>query len=220
VQSLELRAARDNSPTRMVSFAKPTQAFQPEQCYRYALIGYCSWCLVSRLIFAVLLLLAASPSQAAIKFYGEARLGASGVRHSELDFYPTFGSFSVGAFVFENIGIEGFVGTSISSHEADGFDLDVTQSSGAAVRLQSPAQLGGLEAYILLGYVNFNLEQVSDFDERLVSSSFNGVRVGIGVHQRLKSVNGLIFGVEYRNDFSDSGITVDGLSLGLRYEMP
>jgi len=177
---------------------------------------------VSRLVFAVLLLLAASQSQASITLYGEARLGAGGVRHSELDFYPTFGSFSAGVFVFENIGIEGFVGTSIASHETDGFDLDVTQSSGAALRLQSPAQLGGLEAYILLGYVNFSLEQEENgvVGSRVVKSSFNGVRVGIGVHQRLKSVNGLIVGVEYRNDYADSGITVDGLSLGLRYEMP
>lgn len=219
---MERRAAHDNSATRMASFAKLTQAFRREQCYRYALIGYCSWCPVSRLIFAVFLLLAASHSQAAIKFYGEARLGAGGVRHSELDFYPTFGRFSAGAFVFKNIGIEGFISTSVSSHETDGFDLDITESSGAALRLQSPSQLGGLEAYILLGYVNFNLQQEEDgvVGERVVKSSFNGVRVGIGVHQRLKSVSGLIFGLEYHNDFADSGITVDGLSLGLRYEMP
>lgn len=175
---------------------------------------------MSRLIFAVLILLAASQSQAAITPYGEVRLGASAVHHSELDFYPAFGSFSAGVFVFDNIGIEGFISTPISSHETDGFDLDIAQTSGAALRLQSPSQLGGLEAYILLGYVNFKLEQEGEFDERLVTSSFNGVRVGIGVHQRLKSVNGLIFGLEYRNDYTDTGITVDGLSFGLRYEMP
>ncbi len=177
---------------------------------------------MSRLVFALLILLAASQSQAAIKLYGEARLGAGGVRHSDLDFYPQFGSFSAGVFVFENIGIEGFIDTSIASFEKDGFDLEVAESSGAALRLQSPSQLGGLAAYVLLGYVNFNVHQTASgiFDARTVKTSFNGVRVGIGVHQRLKSVNGLIFGVEYRNDFADSGVTVDGLSIGLRYEMP
>lgn len=205
----------------MVSFAKPTQALRPEQCYRYGLIGYCCWCPVSRLVFAVLFLLAASQSQAAINLYGEARLGAGAVRHSDLDFYPRFGSLSAGVFVFENIGIEGYVSSSLGSDKQDGFDVEVTESSGAAVRFQSPPKLGGLQAYILLGYVSFQLQQIEDGIEepRTVKTTFDGVRVAIGVHQRLKLVNGLIFGLEYRNDYADSGITVDGLSFGLRYEM-
>jgi len=205
----------------MVSFAKPTQALRPEQCYRYGLIGQCFWCLVFRLLFAVLILLAASQSHAAVSLYGEARLGAGAVRHSELDFYPQFGSFSAGVFVFENIGIEGFVTSSLGSDKKDGFDLDVTESSGVALRFQSPPKLGGLQAYILLGYVNFNLEQqkkgAGSVDPEKVT--FDGVHVAIGVHQRLKLVDGLIFGLQYHNNYADSGITVDGLSLGLRYEM-
>jgi len=176
---------------------------------------------VSRLVIAVIILLAASQSQAAIKLYGEARLGAGGVRHSDLDFYPRFSSFSAGVFVYEGIGIEGFVSTSIESDKTDGFDVDVTESSGAAVRFQSPPQLGGLQAYILLGYVNFHLRQKESAvaDGPTVKSDFEGVRVAVGVHQRLKLIDGLILGLEYRNDNADSGITVDGLSVGLRYEM-
>jgi len=175
---------------------------------------------VSRLIFALLILLAASQSQAAIKLYGEARLGAGGVRHSGLDFYPQFGSFSAGVFVFDGIGIEGFVGSSLSSDEKDGFDLDITESSGVALRLQSPPQLGGLQAYILLGYVSFQLQQEErGSPDSLVRTTFEGARVAVGIHQRLRLINGLMVGLEYRNDYADTGITVDGLSLGLRYEM-
>jgi len=175
---------------------------------------------VSRLVLALLFLLATSQSQAALKLYGEVRLGAGGVHHSDLDFYPTFGSVSAGVFVFENIGIEGFFNTSISSHETDGFDLDVTEVSGAAVRFQSPASLGGLQAYILLGYTTFVLEQEGPDDGDKVTEAFTGARVGIGVHQNFRTVQGLSFGLEYRNDYAETGITVDGLSFGLRYEMP
>lgn len=176
---------------------------------------------MTRLIAALLILLASSQLQAAIKPYAEARVGAGGVRHSELDFYPQFGSFSAGIFVYGNIGIEGFVGTSISDFEKDGFTLDVTESSGVALRLQSPPQYGGMQAYLLLGYVNFNLEQKENSlaGRRTVQTSFNGARVAIGVHQRFKSARGLMFGVEYRNDYAETGITVDGLSVGLRYEL-
>jgi len=184
----------------------------------YGWIGHCFWCLVSRLVIALLVLLAASQSQAAISLYGEARLGAGGVRHSDLDFYPRFSSFSAGVFVFEGIGIEGFFESSIASGKEDGFDFDVTESSGAAVRFQSPPNYGGLQAYILLGYVTFIMQQKESGSDT-VKSDFEGVRVAIGVHQRLKLVDGLIFGLEYRHDNADSGITVDGLSVGLRYEM-
>jgi len=178
---------------------------------------------VSRLIVALLILLAASQSQAAVKFYAEARLGAGGVRHSDLDFYPQIGGITAGVFVLENIGIgvEAFAGTTIAPGDEGVFEIEMTETVGAAVRFQSPPQLGGLQAYILLGYVNFELEQNenSTSDREPVRSSFNGVRVGIGIHQRLQVVNGLSFGVEYHNDYADTGITVDGLSLGLRYEM-
>lgn len=174
-----------------------------------------------RLIVTLLLVLLSAQAQAGIQLYGEARLGAGGVRHSDLDFYPGFGSFSAGLFVFDHIGIEGFVDTPISPGERGVFELDVTQAAGVAVRLQSPAQRG-LQAYVLLGYVDFTLEQEEDgvLGMRKVKQTFDGIRASIGVNQRLKTIQGLIFSVEYRNYYADSGITVDGVSVGLRFEMP
>jgi len=171
---------------------------------------------VLRLTIALIFLCSAASVQADLKLYGEARLGAGGVRHSDLDFYPTFGSFSLGAFIFENIGVEGFVDVPLSADDEGDFDLDVTQAAGAAVRFQSPAQ-NGLHAYILLGFVAFTLEQEED-ERATVEEDFTGARVGIGVSQRLRQFPGFIFGVEYRNYFTDTGVTVDGLSVGLRFE--
>lgn len=174
-----------------------------------------------RLTLLLLFFVFTAQSQADIKFYGEASVGAGGVRHSDLDFYPRFGSFSAGFFVFENIGIEGFIDTPMGAGSRDVFDLEVTQAAGAAVRFQSPDQRG-LQAFILLGYVDFQLEQQENgvVGLRTVKQSFDGVRASVGVQQHLQQFKGLIFGVEYRNYYANSGITVDGLSIGLRYEMP
>lgn len=173
-----------------------------------------------RLIVALVLVLVSAHAHSAVSVYGEARLGAGGVRHSNLDFYPGFASFSGGIFIFDNIGIEAFVDTPLSDGERSDFKLGVEDAAGVAVRFQSPAQRG-LQAYVLLGYVDFTLKQkgVTALGERFVTQPFEGIRFSVGVHQRLKQVQGLLFGVEYRNYYADSGITVDGVSVGLRFEL-
>lgn len=173
-----------------------------------------------RLIVSLLLVLLSMQTQAANQYYGEVRLGIGGVRHSDLDFFPKFGSLSGGLFIFDNIGIEAFVDVPLTASDKSAFELDVTQAAGVAVRFQSPPQRG-LQAYILIGYVNFTLEQEENgvLGRRTIKQSFDGARVSIGVNQRLEVMDGLIFGVEYRNYHADSGIVVDGVSLGLRYEI-
>jgi len=168
-----------------------------------------------------LLFLAPMLSQADIRPYAQAHLGAGGVRHSDLDFYPTFSSFSVGVFLFNNIGIEAFADTPLAAGKRDVFELDVAQATGFAARFQSPPNRG-LQAYVLLGYVEYTIEQDQQAEtiNRRVEEDFKGARVSIGIQQRLKMINGLIFGVEYRNYYANSGITVDGLSAGLRFELP
>lgn len=174
-----------------------------------------------RLIVSLLLVLLSTQTQAGIQFYGEARLGAAGARHSDLDFYSGFGSFSAGAFIVDNIGIEGFIDTPLSAGDNGIFELGITQASGVAVRLQSPEQRG-LQAYVLVGYVEYQLEQKESgvFGPRFIRQTFDGIRFSVGLNQHLTVMRGLIFGVEYRNYYADSGIAVDGVSVGLRYEMP
>ena len=172
---------------------------------------------MSRLTIALICLCSIATAQADLKFYGEARLGAGGVRHSDLDFYPTFGSFSAGVFIFENIGVEAFVDAPLAADTSGDFEVDIVEAAGAAIRFQSPPR-NGVNAYMLLGFVNFELEQEEDGAGTL-EEDFSGARVSIGLNQRLKRFPGVLFGAEYRNYFSDSGITVDGISLGLRFEL-
>lgn len=178
------------------------------------------WGFALRLFFALILVLLSHQAQAAVSLYGEARLGAGGVRHSDLDFFPGFGSFSAGLFLSDNVGIEAFVDVPLSEGQGGAFELGITRAAGASVRIQSPANRGA-QAYILIGYVAFTLEQEDRIalESRTVRQSFDGTRVSFGVQQRLTRLKGFIVSLEYRNFFTDSGITVDGLSLGLRFEL-
>lgn len=149
--------------------------------------------------------------------YGELHLGLGGVRHSELDFYPGFASASAGVFVYPDIGLEAFIDGSLGSDDKAGFDSEVSQASGVALRLQSPP-VHGLRAYMLLGYVNFTIEQQENDrrSQRTVVQSFEGARVSLGLSQALERHDNIMVNVEYRNYYVDEAITVDGFSLGLR----
>ncbi len=58
-----------------------------------------------RWLIACVLLVTSSCALAEGPVYGELQLGAGMVSHSELDFYPVFGTVSLGAYVFPGIGL-------------------------------------------------------------------------------------------------------------------
>jgi len=157
------------------------------------------------------------------RFYGEVQLAAGGVQHSDVDFYPVFGSVSAGLYLVPNIGVEVFADTGLSSDNSDGFDMDIEQAQGIAVRLQSPATQG-LQGYIVLGYVNYTLDQDARATATQAASSVNedfaGARISVGLMQRLKSLPSLLVSAEYRHYNADEPLRVDALVLGIRVNTP
>ena len=151
------------------------------------------------------------------RLYGEVQLGVASVTHSGINFYPSFGSLSAGAFVAPNIGIEVFADGLLATGTEGDFEMAITQAVGVAVRLRSPPK-DGLHAYVLLGLVDFELQQdeSNDRNSPRVRQDFTGLRVSLGMAQRLRAIPQLLFTGEYRNYYSDDGIQVDGFSLGLR----
>ncbi len=171
-------------------------------------------------LFALLfLILTTSSVQAESSFYGELRLGAGGVRHSNTDFFPGYGGLTGGFFLTHNIGVEAFVEFPLGVGAERGFDVRIPMASGVAARFQSPS-VNGVEGYIVLGFTTFELEQENRNDPaaRTITGDFTGVRTSIGVQQHLSLFPGFLVALEYRNVNTDSGITTDGLSLGLRVE--
>ncbi len=173
-----------------------------------------------RWLLALLLSCSSLSYAAESQFYGEAQLGLHGVQHSDIDFYPGFASGSVGLYVLPRIGIEVFYDRVIADDREQDFEVEVNESSGAAIRLESPP-LHGLQAYVLLGYVTFSVHQfeIGESSRRLDKEDFSGARVSIGLAQSFKRNRNVQFVVEYRNYDVDSPLNVDGLGLGLRVKL-
>lgn len=156
--------------------------------------------------------------------YAELQFGGSVVSHSDLDFIsPAIGG-NVGVFLYPGIGLEAFGSGTLENGEDGRFEAGVTESYGAGLRFQSPGSssfAGGLlHGYIVLGYVDFLLEQASlDEPERRIEERFSGARISIGVMQRFRRVPNLSLTAEYRNSYVDEPVQVDGLVLGLRLDV-
>ncbi len=176
-----------------------------------------------RWLIACVLLVASSQAIAEGRVYGELQVGTGGVRHSELDFYPIFGSLTIGAYVFPNIGIEVFADTELAAGEDEDFELAIEQAYGIAARFQSPP-LRGVRGYIVLGAVNYTLDQTFNSNSlatvRSVNEDFTGIRVSVGLMQRLIRFPHLLFTAEYRHYNADEPLRLDGLVLGLRVNAP
>jgi hypothetical protein len=172
-----------------------------------------------RWLIASLLAVSSSFAVADGPVYAELQLAAGGVNNGELNFYPTFGSVNVGVYLLPNIGLELFADSGISADRSRGFDMEVDQAYGIAARLQSPPTQG-IQGYIVLGAVNFTLDQSSRANGVVgatsINDDFTGARVSVGLMQRLQRIPNLQVSLEYRHYNAGEPLSVDALVLGLR----
>jgi len=176
-----------------------------------------------RWLIATVLLLTSSCALAEGRLYGELQLGGGGIRNSGLDFYPFFGTVTLGGYVARNIGIEIFGDSSVSPASDEGFEMDIEQAYGIALRLQSPP-VNSVQGFIVLGAVNYTLDQRSESNPAsevdAINGEFTGMRVSVGLMQRLKRLPGLLFTAEYRHYNADEPLRVDAIVLGIRVNSP
>ena len=150
--------------------------------------------------------------------YAELQFGISGVRHSALDFVSPIASVGAGVYVLPGVGLEVFADAPLARGGASRFEAGVSEAYGAALRFRSPSE-GGLHGYIVLGYVEFVVEQESLDTERTIEEDFSGVRASIGVMQRFARTPAFALSAEYRNFYSGDSMQVDGLAVGLRFDL-
>jgi len=169
------------------------------------------WLIASVLLFTSLSVQAQNP------LYAELNLAAGGVSHSDLDFVPVFGSVSVGSYVYPGIGIELFGDSGFESGSDDGLELSFNEAVGAGMRLESPARRG-MQGYIVLGAVEYTLEQRVENTSSLglVREDFTGMRISVGLMQRLVRLPALLVSAEYRHYNAGERLRVDAFVLGLR----
>lgn len=177
-----------------------------------------------RWLMACVLALTTSFATADGPVYGEIQAAGGAVQNSDLDFYPTFGSVNAGVYVFPNIGFEVFADSGIGSDVSGAFRMEIEGAYGIAARFQSPSSPGGTQGYIVLGLVNYTLDQsargTANPSLGSVDEDFRGARVSIGFMQRLRSFRNLQFTAEYRHYNADEPLRVDALVIGLRVNAP
>lgn len=173
-----------------------------------------------RWLLALLLTFSSFSVAAESQFYGELQLGVHGVQHSDLDFHPGFASGSFGVYVRPQIGVELFYDRGLSKAREDDFEIEVTEASGIAARFESPSQRG-LQAYILLGYVTYSINQYENLpgSRRLAKENFTGARISLGLAKTLQRYRQAQLVFEYRNYDVDAPLNVDGFGLGIRVKL-
>jgi len=176
-----------------------------------------------RWLIACLMVVTSSHAYAEGALYGELQVGAGYVNHSNLDFFPRIGSVTLGAFVLPGIGFEVFADRGFAEGSEAGFELSLEQAQGVAARFQSPS-VNGLQGFIVLGLVNYTVEQRADLigtaTASTISEDFRGARVSVGMMQRLKRFPYLQVTAEYRHYNADEPIRLDGIVFGLRVNAP
>jgi len=151
------------------------------------------------------------------RVYADVQWGVQAIGHSDLNFYPAYTSGGIGLWLFDNIGIETFGDLGLEAYQSGPFTVEIEEAGGVGLRFQSPPKRG-LSAYLVAGYVDFQLTQVESDSRgtRRVSQGFGGVRFSVGLAQRLRSFDSVLLTAEYRNYYSQSEIQVDLLSVGFR----
>lgn len=176
-----------------------------------------------RWLIACVLTIFSSFANAEGPFYADLQYAAAGVNQSDLEFYPQYASVGAGMFIRPGIGLEVFADTGLSSDRKGGFDLKVQNAFGFALRLQSPP-VRRVQGYIIFGAVNYSVSQTARSSSSSSASSidgdFRGMRVSIGLLERLERWENVLLSLEYRHYNADDPMRVDALMLGLRFNTP
>ena len=155
--------------------------------------------------------------------YADLQFAAAGVNHSSLDFYPQYASVTAGLFLRPGIGLEVFADTGLASDRKGGFDLEVENAFGIAIRLQSPP-VRQVQGFIVIGAVNYSISQKSIAANAPAGSSiegdFKGVRLSVGLIERLERWDNVLLSLEYRHYNAEEPMRVDALLFGVRINTP
>jgi len=176
-----------------------------------------------RWLIACVLAFSVSIAQADGPIYAEFQFGAAGVRNGDLDFVPKLASVSAGFYLRQGIGLEIFADGGVSSDRKDGFDLEIESAYGIALRLESPP-VRRVRGYMVIGAVEYTVNQESsataDIRSSAIDGDFTGLRIGLGISERLERWDNVIVSLEYRHYNADEPLQVDALLLGLRINTP
>ena len=163
---------------------------------------------------------AAAGPYASGRAYLEVQAGGGNVRVSDLQFYPVIGGVTVGVYVRPGIGVELSADGGIDADEDGGFELGLDGAAAASLRFES-SPTRSTSGYVTLGYVAYTLSQEREAGGGAeIDEDFGGLRASVGVVQRLKRAPALSVSGEFRTWYTEDGLHLTALLLGLRLSAP
>ena len=129
---------------------------------------------------------------------------------------PLTARIKLGAPFSRELGVEASYATSIRDDEINGLKLESEETMGLYARYNSPDAFGGMTVFLLAGYAWTTIKTSGLY--AIPEQDFESFSWGAGVEERSRGARNLRYTFQFTRYYDNDGLTIDGFSLGLRYD--
>lgn len=156
-----------------------------------------------------------SMTSTALEFYGGLDANYISNEVGPAEFHPLAAGGRIGAYLEPGVGLELHAMTGVNDDKDIDIDSELSYTVGMAARFESPESEGG-KIYFLLGYALSELDVSRSGTGKPGTVSFDDFSYGGGLEFRLGKTRKLYMNLQMVRFYSDNGIDLDAVSLGLR----
>jgi len=156
----------------------------------------------------------ATPVHAA--FYTDVSVEYQNVKVEGTKLNPLTARIKLGAPFSREVGVEASYATSIREDEVNGLKLESEEIMGLYARYNSPDAYAGMTVFLVAGYAWTTIKTSGLY--AIPEQDFEGFSWGAGIEERAKGARSMRYTFQYTRYYDNDGLSIDGLSLGLRYD--
>ncbi|WP_455209526.1 outer membrane beta-barrel protein [Kaarinaea lacus] len=130
--------------------------------------------------------------------------------------HPWNGKFKLGIPLSRELALEAHYATSIQDDDINGLKLEVSENKAVYARYQSSDSYSGMIIYLIAGYAWTTIETSGLYS--IPEQDFESFSWGIGIEERSLTVRNMGYSFQYSRYYDNDGLTVEGFSLGVRYD--
>ncbi|HEY5601497.1 MAG TPA: outer membrane beta-barrel protein [Gammaproteobacteria bacterium] len=173
----------------------------------YKCLRYCT---------AVCLLSAVWVAPVKAAFYSDVAVEYLNVKIDGKKLHPWNGRIKLGKPLSRELAIEAHYASAIQDDEINGLKLEVSENMAAYARYQSPDTYSGMVMYLIAGYAWTTIETSGAY--AIPEQEFESFSWGIGIEERAQTVRNMGYSFQYTRYYDNDGFTLEGFSLGVRYD--
>ena len=129
---------------------------------------------------------------------------------------PLSARIKLGVPFSRELGVEASYAAAIRDDEVNGLKLESDEILGLYTRYNSPDAYGGMTVFLLAGYAWTTIKTTGAY--AIPNQKFEGFSWGAGIEERSKGAKSLRYTFQYTRYYDNDGLSIDGYSLGLRYD--